>query len=95
MTSNTSFGWLKRNGISLSTLIVVSLLITQQAKWQQRIEDAVSANTEHSKSTTVHMPLDQKLNIFVTQNEFKEMKAKLDVINDNVLMLLKNEIGKK
>ena len=94
MTSRNQFGWLKRNGVSLSTLIVVISLVAQQAQWQQKIEDAIKVNTAHSKNLSTHMPLEQKLSIFVTQNEFKEMKNKLDVINENVLILLKNEINK-
>ena len=87
--------WIKRNSISLTTMILVIGLFWKQASWQQKMEDNVEVLEEHRKSPLVHMPLTEKLEIFVTRNEFIQMKKTVETTNENVKLLLNNELNKK
>jgi len=87
--------WMKRNSISLTTLILVGGLFMKQAAWQQKITDEIQILNEHRESGIVHMPLSEKLQIFATRNELSDLKKTIETINENVKILLNNEISKK
>jgi len=52
----------KNNVISLSTLITVLSFIVYQAKWQAKVD-------EHMNDTSVHIPFEKKIQIFVPRVE--------------------------
>jgi len=86
--------WLKRNFITLSNLIILLVLFAKQVAWHQEADDKHEIFEEHRISLSVHMPLEEKIKIFITRNEYNEMGKKLDLINVKVDMLLNNELSK-
>lgn len=86
--------WFKRNGISLSTLIIVLSILLSLASWKERTDNRLDVVEEHAASSENHMPLENKIKIFVTRYEYIEMAKTLDMINTKVDMLLDKELNR-
>jgi hypothetical protein len=87
--------WFKRNGISLTTLLLVVGLIVKQASWQERVDNKLSEFEKHTESDAQHIPFEQMMLLFVPRNENNEMKKGIDMINAKVDLLLSNELKRK
>ena len=57
--------WFKRNGMSLSTLLIVMGILVNSAFWKQRVDDRLENVENHTTSEVVHMPLEDKINMLV------------------------------
>jgi len=84
--------WLKRNLISFTNLALLVGLVVNTAFWKQRVDDDIIYLREHINSNSLHMPLEEKIKIFTTRNEFNQLNNKIDMINEKVDLLLRNEL---
>ena len=97
-TETNNWKWWKRNFMSFTNLILLILLLVKQAQWQQKVDDNIIVLISHMNSERVHMPLGEKLDMFITRNEFNaftgSVKNTLKSIDDKLNILIRNEIDK-
>ena len=80
--------FIKDNLINFSTLVIVIGFIVSQAKWQERVdnytkkfESHLIEYVKHEKNETLHMPFEEKIEMFVPRVE-------IDVRLTNIELLL-------
>ena len=60
---------IKRNWLTFANIIVLVGVIWQQAKWQQEVDGRLNVLEDFSRNTTVHMPFEKKIEVFVPRIE--------------------------
>lgn len=80
--------FIKNNWINFSTLVVVLGFIIAQSKWQQRVDTHMLEFEKHQDNTTLHMPFEDKIQVFVPRTEIDSRLISIE----NLLLDLKEEI---
>lgn len=67
---------------TMITVVLIGLFTTGQDFGN--LEAAVNSNTEHRLDENVHMPLIEKMEIFVTRKEYERIIQQLDRIEQKI-----------
>ena len=85
--------YIKQNLFSISTLIVLIGFVVQQSKWQENIESRVHYLEIHAKDKEIHMPIVDKIRLFIPRTEMngrlENIDKNLDEIKDDLKKSLK------
>lgn len=73
---------IKRNWLTFANIIVLVGVIWQQAKWQQEVDGRLNVLEDFTKNTTVHMPFEKKIEVFVPRIE---LDSRLRNIESNLV----------
>lgn len=60
---------IKRNWLTFANILVLLGVLIQQAKWQQEVDSRLSVLEKHTLDTTMHMPFERKIEVFVPRIE--------------------------
>lgn len=78
------------NIFSFSTLVVVLSFVIYQSKWQQKVDEHIVSFERHQVNKTLHMPLQDKINLFVPRVELDNRLKNIE----ELLKDLKTELKK-
>ena len=82
--------FLKQNWLTATNLLFLVVIIINQAKWQQQVDNKIVEFDKHMASETEHMPFQDKIEIFVPRIE---LDSRLKGI-ENTLIKIERKLDK-
>ena len=79
-----------KNWMTLANFLILITFVTNQARWQQSIDNSIEQLHEHVEDTNSHMPLSQKIEVFVPR---VELDIRLENM-ENLLEKIENKLDK-
>ena len=80
-----------KNWMTLANFLILITFVTNQARWQQSIDSSITHFHEHVEDTNSHMPLSQKIEVFVPR---VELDIRLENM-ENLLEKIENKLDKE
>jgi hypothetical protein len=69
---------IKANWITFANLILLVGLIVHQSKWQQSVDNRLEAFEEHRMDKIMHMPLQERIQLFVPRVELDSRMSRME-----------------
>ena len=73
-----------KNWMTLANFLILITFVTNQARWQQSIDSSIEHFHEHVEDTNSHMPLSQKIEVFVPRVELDSRLKNIELMLDRI-----------
>jgi len=79
-----NINYLKNHWLTLANFIILVSFVVTLAKWQESIDGSVKHFEEHIDNKTVHMPMSEKIQIFVPRVELDNRLKNIEKILEKI-----------
>jgi len=76
--------YFKNNWMTLANLMILLTLVWNTGRWQQGVEKDIDVLNTHAKNTTLHMPFDKKIEVFVPRVELDSRLKNIELMLDRI-----------
>ena len=79
-----NINYIKNNWLTLANFIILVSFVVTLAKWQESIDGSVRYFHEHIDNKTVHLPMSDKMRIFVPRIELDNRLENIEKILEKI-----------